>query len=73
MRQVDKKAFGRRVQERRESLGISQTELAEAVGMRQQGINNIEHGIVGRPRLLRELAGALHTTEQWLLWRNSNG
>jgi SOS-response transcriptional repressor LexA len=69
MRQVDKKAFGRRVQELRESLRVSQSELAQTIGMRQQGINNIETGVVARPRLMRELAAALQTTEQWLLWR----
>ena len=69
MRHVDKAAFGRRVQQRREALEMSQPDLAKAVGMRQQGINNIEHGVVARPRLLRELARALSTTEQWLLWR----
>jgi SOS-response transcriptional repressor LexA len=66
--QVDKKAFGARVTQRRVALGISQTALAESVGMKQQGIVSIESGHVERPRKLRELAAALKTTEQWLLW-----
>jgi SOS-response transcriptional repressor LexA len=37
--------------------------------MRQQSIDDIEHGIVARPRLLREIAATLRTTEQWLLWK----
>ena len=70
MSAVDKGAFGQRVVRRRELLGLSQNALAEAVGMKQQGIDNIEHGLVSRPRLLRELARALRTTEHWLLWRD---
>jgi len=69
MVEVDPAAFGNRVAARREKLGISQTALAKAVGMRQQGIDAIEQGRVKRPRLLRELVSALKTTEDWLLWR----
>jgi transcriptional regulator with XRE-family HTH domain len=68
MKPVDRKAFGERVARRREKLGMSQPELAREVGMKQQGIDHIEHGAVSRPRLLRELAAKLNTTEQWLLW-----
>jgi transcriptional regulator with XRE-family HTH domain len=66
---VDKVAFGKRVLERRKKIGISAAKLAEAVGMKQQGIANIEKGIVERPRRLMELARALETTEDWLLYR----
>jgi SOS-response transcriptional repressor LexA len=72
MQQVDKRAFGARVVHRREVLGMSQGELADAVGMKQQGIDNIEHGVVSRPRLLRELARALRTTDAWLLWKEGS-
>lgn len=65
---VDKKAFGSRVAERRLLAGLSQPELARAVGMKQQGVDSIEKGLVERPRLLREIANALKTTEEWLLW-----
>jgi SOS-response transcriptional repressor LexA len=68
MRAVDKKAFGLRVARRREALHLSQTDLALATGMKQQGIDSIEKGQVGRPRLLREIAAALRTTDAWLLW-----
>lgn len=68
MRAVDKRAFGERVQKRRETLGLTQTDLATKVGMKQQGVDAIEHGVVERPRLMREIAAALRTTEQWLLW-----
>jgi transcriptional regulator with XRE-family HTH domain len=41
--------------------------LAKASGMSQQGILNIEKGIVARPRQLPELALALETSTEWLL------
>lgn len=62
----DSKAFGRRVAARRKKLGLSQQALADAVGMKQQGILNIEKGLVDRPRRQQELAEALQTTLQWL-------
>jgi SOS-response transcriptional repressor LexA len=70
MRAVNKKAFGARVLRKREALNMSQGVLAIRVGMKQQGIANIEKGIVARPRLLRELAQALRTTGEWLLWED---
>src|SRR4051812_3892487 len=69
MRLVDKAAFGQRLARRRTALGITQTALAKTVGMKQQGIDDIEHGVVARPRLMREIAAALKTTEAWLLWK----
>jgi transcriptional regulator with XRE-family HTH domain len=69
MRKVDKHEFGARVKLRREKLELSQDDVAEAIGMSQQGVDNIEHGKVGRPRLMMELAEALGTTEKWLLWK----
>lgn len=67
---MDKAAFGRRVAARRQKLGFSQGDLAQEAGMSQQGIDNIEHGKVARPRQLRELAIALATTAEWLLWKD---
>lgn len=69
MKDVDSNAFGRRVASRRSKLGLSQEELAKRVGMKQQGIDAIEQGRVKRPRLLKELARTLRTSEDWLLWR----
>lgn len=68
MKPVDKHAFGGRLKARREGLGLSQSDLATAVGMKQQSVVNIEQGIVSRPRHLREIASALSTSEDWLLW-----
>jgi transcriptional regulator with XRE-family HTH domain len=68
-REVDPAALGRRVALRRAKLALSQEALADRVGMKQQGIDAIEQGRVKRPRLLRELARALATSEDWLLFR----
>lgn len=68
MRKVNKKAFGERVAYRRVKLTWSQDDLAQAVGMSQQGIDNIEHGKSARPRGIQEIAEALETTPKWLQW-----
>lgn len=68
MAQVDKKALGKRVAVRRTALGLSQATLAKAIGMKQQGVDNIEKGIVARPRMLIELSEALQTSPDWLLY-----
>jgi len=68
MDDVDKIQFGRRALLRRKELGMTQKAVARAAGMSQQGILNIERGDVERPRRLTELAWALHTSVEWLLW-----
>lgn len=68
MRSIDKDAFGRRVAQRRNAMTMSAADLAGRIGMKQQGIASIEGGEVARPRLLRELARELQTSEDWLLW-----
>ena len=68
MAKPDKQGLGERVKKRREHLNLSQVWLARAVGMKQQGIVNIEKGLVERPRKLLELAAALHTSQEWLLY-----
>ncbi len=64
---LDTTTLAARVKEARESLGMSQPELAERVGMSQQGIGAIEAGRSKRPTKLRELARALQRSEAWLL------
>lgn len=59
--------IGKRISRRRIDLGISQTDLAVAVGMKQQGIQSIEDGKVERPRKLKEIASALRTSQDFLL------
>lgn len=55
-----------RVRQRREELGLTQTQLAELVGMRQQSVAELESGSTKNPRKLLELADALHTSPVWL-------
>jgi len=62
-----KHSIGPRIAALRVERGISQTELAEAVDMTQQGIQSIEAGGVKRPGKLREIARVLRTTEDYLL------
>jgi phage repressor protein C with HTH and peptisase S24 domain len=59
--------IGGRILLRRQELGISQVELADAVEMKQQGIQSIESGVVKRPGKLREIAAALRTSQEYLL------
>jgi transcriptional regulator with XRE-family HTH domain len=66
--EVDKVAFGKRVAERRIALGLSQTDLATAAGMKQQGVASIEKGDVERPRKLKEIAETLGVSEDYLLY-----
>lgn len=56
-----------RVKQRRIEMNLSQSKLAEMVGMRQQSLHAIEAGHTKRPRLIIELAVALKCDPQWLL------
>ncbi len=67
MKTVTRHPLGARVAMRRSELGLSQEKLADAIGMKQQGIASIEKGEVRRPRQLRELSEALHSPIEWLL------
>lgn len=63
--------IGARVAERREALGLTQTQLAEAVTKRgfrlsQTQVSAIELGDSKRPRCLPELAAVLGTTQGYL-------
>jgi transcriptional regulator with XRE-family HTH domain len=49
-------------------MGLSQPALAKVSGMSQQNINSIEKGHVKRPGRIFELAQALDTTAEWLLY-----
>lgn len=58
--------IGDRTKQRRESLDISQPELARLVGVSQQSIDQLEKGDVQRPRYLPDLAVALSVSMAWL-------
>lgn len=59
-------SLAERVRTRREALGLTQTELADKVGIKQQSIADIEKGQTKNPRKLFELATALQCSAQWL-------
>lgn len=56
-----------RIKERRKALGITQTSLAECVGMRQQSIQYLESGRATRTSFILELAKVLKCDPDWLL------
>jgi len=56
-----------RVRQRRIEMGLSQADLAQAVGVKQQNIQQLEDGTVSRPRYMHELANALNVDLGWLL------
>ncbi len=55
-----------RVLKRRKQLGLTQKELAKRVGVKQQSIQQLEDGVVKRPRYLLELSSALECDPHWL-------
>jgi phage repressor protein C with HTH and peptisase S24 domain len=62
-----KPPIAERLKSAREAMGWSQPELADRVGMSQQGIAAIESGSSRRPQKIREIARAVQVTEAWLL------
>ena len=59
--------LGDRVKGSRLSLGMSQTKLADKIGISYMNIANLETGRVKNPRYLSELAEALQTTVSYLV------
>ncbi|KNZ82779.1 helix-turn-helix domain-containing protein [Morganella morganii] len=56
-----------RVKTRRVALNLTQSELAEMVGLKQQSIQQIESGLIKRPRFIVEIATALKCDPSWLI------
>lgn len=56
-----------RVKARRVALNLTQSKLASMVGLKQQSIQQIESGIVKRPRFIIEIAKALKCDPDWLI------
>lgn len=56
-----------RVLKRRKLLGMTQDELAKKAGVKQQSIQQLEDGVVKRPRYLLELSAALQCDANWLV------
>ena len=60
-------AFGDLVRERREALGLTQTQLAEAVGLGQSSVAHWERGAkMPQAKQLLPLALALQVSVEWL-------
>ncbi|KLE93106.1 XRE family transcriptional regulator [Klebsiella aerogenes] len=57
-----------RVKKRRNELNLTQAELAELSGTKQQTIQQVESGLTKRPRKIIELAVALRCEPTWLLF-----
>lgn len=57
-----------RVKQRRELLGLSQKNIGDAVGVRQQTIQQIEDGKIKRSRHIEKIARVLKVTPEWLLF-----
>lgn len=62
-----------RLKQRRTELSLTQAQLAEMAGTKQQTIQQVESGVTKRPRFLVELAHALKCDPLWLLYGNSGG
>jgi SOS-response transcriptional repressor LexA len=55
-----------RVRDLRLQYRLTQDELARRVGVKQQSIQQLEDGVVKRPRYILELARALNVRPEWL-------
>jgi len=56
-----------RVAQSRRDMGLTQQELAKRVGVSQQAVQQLEDGVIKRPRYMVELALALGVSAEWLL------
>jgi len=58
-----------RIKQRREQLGLTQKQLAEMTGMKQNIISRLEHGDTPNPgaNVLKRLALALRCSIDWLV------
>ena len=59
-------SLGARIRECRLAMNISQAELANRIGVKQQSIDQVEAGKVKAPRYLIDLADALEVSLDWL-------
>lgn len=62
--------ISQRLKQKRLELNMTQAQLAEKAGMKQQSIQSIESGSTKRPRFLFELAAALQCDPIWLMYGN---
>ncbi|WP_313684158.1 helix-turn-helix domain-containing protein [Pantoea sp.] len=62
-----------RLKQKRAELNLTQAQLAELAGTKQQTIQQVESGLTKRPRFLIELAIALKCDAHWLLYGDRSG
>jgi len=60
-------SIAERIKYRRQELRLTQSELADLVGIKQQSIHQIESGLTQKPRYLFEIAFALNCEIEWLM------
>ena len=76
MRELDKKAMGRRIRQIRLTAEMRQWELARMLGTTQSAIHKYENGVVPEPRRLVEVARIGNTSVEWVLtghhWENGS-
>lgn len=61
-------SISQRLKNKREEMSLSQSQLADLVGMTQQSLQAIEAGVTKRPRFIIELSTALNCDPHWLLY-----
>lgn len=62
-----------RIKQRRKILGLTQEDLAQAVGVSQNAIHKLEDGSTKKPRNIIELSKVLQCDPNWLLFGDENG
>ncbi|MDH3627523.1 MAG: helix-turn-helix domain-containing protein [Acidobacteriota bacterium] len=76
MRELDKKAMGRRIRQIRLTAEMRQWEIARLLGTTQSAIHKYENGVVPEPRRLVEVARIGNTSVEWVLtghhWENGS-
>lgn len=63
-------SFASRLKSARKAAGLSQTALAEKIGMDQTAIGQMEQGKIKQPRKLNEIAEVLEVSKIWLQFGN---
>lgn len=61
-------SLGLRIKDKRKELGITQAKLAEMIGIRQPTLSDLEKGVNNNTTKIVELAKALKTTPDFLLY-----
>lgn len=60
--------LGKRIKERREELKMTQSKLAETIGIRQPTLSDLEKGVNNNTTKLLELSNALGVSPEWLMY-----